>query len=272
MSKETRLRRIILGIGIGTFVLLVAVVLVWKLKFYDTVNADIATQQTAYDTAKAQADKLPTALADKTKAEQKKKFAQAQLDYLRLRFRSLSFDLSSPGATEATFGRYLNEYFEGYGLALRRQLLTAAAESGVQLDTKAAVVTPPQTPETVQAPPSGFLKPLTGGSLDMTVIGSYENILRFLDRINHSEILMTVGNIKLAKGGTTGGASATTTASASDSITANFLVTPYLLATGPSAPVGTPPLPAGAAPAAGAPGDPNAPGGPPADPNAPPAP
>ena len=255
--RENKLKQLIIGIVVGTFVLLIAIVLVWKFKFYDTVNVQIAQQQQAYDTAKAKGEGLPQALVAQKKAEQKQRFAQAQLDYLRLRFRSLSFDTTSPGATLATLARYQNEYFGtrgvGFGPALRRQLLRAALQSNVELTTKAAVSPPPQMPEDVKVPPSGFLKPITSDSLAISVSGPVDNIEKFLNLVNRSEILMVVGNIRLAKGGagTPGGTAGSTS---SDTLTATFTVTPYLLATGPSAVVAAPPgTGAAVAPAAGDP-------------------
>ena len=158
------------------------------------------------------------------------------MDYFRKRYRNLEFNLTSEGATQATWIRLLNEHFADYGLELRRQLVQAADESGVVINTAAKIENPPQVPENVIPPPSGFAKPVTGGALSVTVTGSASAILRFFDRINKAEILMGVGNVKLE--GT------------SPLISASFSLTPYLVASGDSA--NLPGAASAAAPVAGA--------------------
>jgi hypothetical protein len=197
---------------------------------------------------------LDAALQNEAQARQKLQLAKDQVGYFRSRFRSLPFDLRDQGTRDATYVRYLNEYFAEYGLAIRRQLLRAADETGVTIDTKIAVNAPPQVPGDVVSPPSGFLKPLQSGEMAVTAKGTLPNILAFMERVNRAETLISVGNVKLE--GT------------SPDITATFPLTPYLVASGPSAQ-----LPAGAAPAAaeeGAPAEGAAPpeGGPPTPPPA----
>ena len=232
--RETKLKRLILGIGIGTLVLTVAMILVWKLRFYDPLNVEITRETGLYNTATTTAKGLDQALKDEAQAKQKLQLAKAQIGYFRSRFRSLPFDLRDNGTRDATYLRYLNEYFAEYGLAIRRQLLQAANETGVTIDTKIAVNAPPQVPEQVVSPPSGFLKPLTSGSIAITAKGTLPNILLFMERVTRAEILMSVGTVKLD--------------GISPDITASFTLTPYLVASGPSALL--PPAAAPAAPAA----------------------
>lgn len=227
---ETKYRRgIFLAFGI-TFVLIVAMIVVWKLKFYDDVTQKVSVANSAYKTAAERSTSFNKELVAAAVAKENLVLAQDELDYFRQRFRSLRFDLTptpGDGPRNRTWLGYMNEYFSSYGLAMRQQLVSAANESGVVLTTSLKVDAPPQVPELVAAPPSGFLKPVSGGSLAVEVIGDVPSILRFLDRVNRSPILMTVGAVKLE--GT------------SPLIKATFPITPYLVATGPSAvlPAGT---------------------------------
>jgi hypothetical protein len=220
---ETKYRRgIFLAFGI-TFALIVAMIVVWKLKFYDDVTQQLTTTQASYEAAKTTGATLDTELKAASIAKANLVLAQDELDYFRRRFRSLNFDLTATpgeGPRNRTWLGYMNEYFSDYGLEMRRQLVRAADETGVVLDTSLKVDAPPQVPENVVAPPSGFLKPVTGGSLTVTVAGDLGSILRFLERVNRSPILMTVGAIKLE--------------GASPAIKATFTITPYLVGTGPS--------------------------------------
>lgn len=240
---ETKYRRgIFLAFGI-TFALIVAMIVVWKLKFYDDVTQQITTANAALTTAKTEGAKLGSELKTAAQAKENLSLAKDELEYFRRRYRSLRFDLPPAANAPArlnTWRGYMNEYAFNYGVEVRRQLINAANETGVVLNTSLKVDAPPQVPENVVAPPSGFLKPVTGGNMTVDVTGDLGSILRFLERVNRSPILMTVGAIKLE--------------GASPTIRATFTITPYLVATGPSIK-----LPAGAAPvvadaaAAGAP-------------------
>ena len=226
--NEKKLKIAWIGTLIGAFVLIVAMVLVWKFKFYDPLVSELGTTAGEYDTEKAKAGKLAGALKGALLAQQRLELANGELDYFRTRYRSLPMDLTeSPiigqGPRNATWRRYLNEYASGFGLEARRQLLRAAYESGVQLDTNIKVAAPPQNPEEVVAPPSGFLKPETE-TLGASVTGTFGSILNFFQIINKSEILMVVGNVKME--------------GESPAIKATFSITPYLLVSGPSATVG----------------------------------
>ena len=234
--RESAIRNRIIAAAAIAFVLALILTLVWKLRFFDAVNAKLADTNTKYETANTSARKLEASLKAQRIAELNLDLSKQQVNVFRQRFRSLDFDLSTPGAREATFRRYLNEYFTDYGIELRRELIQAADESGVIIQTAIKVQTPPQNPEDVVAPPSGFLKPLDGGTIGVSVVGTLPNILKFFERVNQSEILMTVGaasnvGVKLEN--------------SSPTIKASFSLTPYLLASGPAAGV-----PAGAAPAA----------------------
>ncbi|HEX9996615.1 MAG TPA: hypothetical protein VGB45_05700 [Abditibacterium sp.] len=217
---ETKLKRgIYLTFGI-TFALIVAMIVVWKLKFYDEVTAQITKVNGEYTTQAATAATLDDNLKAEAIAKEQLVLSKEQLEYFRQRFRALRFDLVNEGARNRTWIGYMNEYFADYGLEMRRQLVKAADETGVVLNTALKIDAPPQMPENVTPPPSGFLKPVTGGNITTDVTGSLPDILRFLERVNRSPILMTVGAIKLE--------------GASPSIKATFTITPYLVASGPS--------------------------------------
>lgn len=227
---ETKYKRaIFIALGV-TFVLMVATIVVWKLKFYDDLNAQISTTSGEYTKAKEAGNGLPKQLQAQALAKEKLTLAQEQIGYLHKRFRSLSFDLTSDGSVNRTWIGYMNEYFADYGLNLRRQLVQAADETGVVLNTSLKVDAPPQMPENVAAPPNGLLKPVTGSTLTVTVTGDLPSILRFLERINRSPILMTLGAIKLEVLPLL----PTDEPGRPDRIQASFTLTPYLVATGPS--------------------------------------
>lgn len=217
---ETTYRRGIFITFIVTFVLLVAMIVVWKLKFYDDVNAQIATTQADLDKNQETGKNLPAELKAEAIAKEQLVLANEQLNYFRQRFRSLNFDLTPGAPLNRTWRGYMNEYFADYGLEMRRQLVQAADDTGVVLNTTVKVDAPPQLPELVSAPPTGFLKPITGSTLNVDVTGAFPDILRFLERVNRSPILMTVGAIKVE--------------GASPALKATFTITPYLVAKGPA--------------------------------------
>ena len=243
--NEKKLRMAWIGTLIGAFVLIVAMVLVWKFRFYDQVVSQLASTKSAYTGAKGTADKLAPTLKLALLAEQRLDLSSGELQYFRTRYRSLPFDLtegpiSGQGPRRATFVRYLLEYSQNFGIEARRQLIRAADESGVQINTNIKVDAPPQNPEDIISPNSGFLKP-QNEPLGVTVTGTLPSILNFFQIINRSEILMTVGTVKIE--------------GVSPNITASFNITPYLLVSGPSAKVGPIPnidaaLPGGGANAA----------------------
>lgn len=266
--NEKKLRLAWIGTLVGAFVLIVAMVLVWKFRFYDDTVSKLTTTNASYETAKQGADKLAPTLKSALLAQQRLALAQGELDYFRTRYRSLPFDLTeSPitgqGPRNATWGRYLNEYSSGsgeyvtgFGIEVVRQLKRAADESGVIIGSNIKVDPPPQNPEDVVNPPSGLLKP-SAAPLATTVTGTFGSILNFFQIINRSEILMVIGNVKME--GT------------SPNIKATFTITPYLLVSGPSAQAaaipgidGARPGTAAAAPAAGT-GEPGMPGEPSAE-------
>lgn len=243
---EVKLKRSIIGVYVGMAVLLVAMVLVWKLRSYDKVNADIAAASGELETARGTANELGSALFAQAKAEHQLELATSQVNFFRARFRNLPFDVRTDGTRNATWIRYMNEYFSEFGLALRRQLVTAADETGVVINTTVKVEAPPQNPEDMVNPPSGYLKPVSGGAMNLEVTGALPNILRFFERINQSQTLMLVGNVKLE--------------GVAPIIKATTTVTPYLVASGPSAQLAAPaaaPAPAneGGAPGGAPPGE-----------------
>lgn len=231
--KETKLKRGIIISLVVTFVLLIGMVVAWNMVLIRPLKEEIAKAQDEYKKEKTDADRLKTALEKQAQAEQNAELVNLQLAYFRRRYRSLNFtdDMTKPGVREAVWLRYMNEYFADYGLELRRELIQVANETGVVINTSVKVDPPPQLPEQVAPPPSGYLKPVTGGALATTVTGPLPDIMRFLNRISQSPILMAVGNVKLD--------------GFSPNIKASFTITPYLVGTGNEVK-----LPAGAAPAA----------------------
>ena len=265
---ERTIRRNFIIWGVVTAVLLIGMSVGWYVALIRPQKEAILTAETKYKDRKAVADQLPTALSDQAKAEQNLRYAKGQLMFLRSRYRSLYFDFGretdtafakadSPDVRDykknLTWRRWLNEYYSGYGLALRQELIDAANDSGVLINTTFKVDAPPKAPEEVVPPGNGFFKP-TGGPLEVKVTGTLPAIMTFLRRLNSlsANILFLVGNIKLE--GT------------SPQIVATFPVTPYLLATGepvtlagvtkaaPAAPVGGPPGAVGPPGAGGPPG------------------
>ena len=248
--NDQKLKFATIGTIIGAFVVIVAMVLVWKFRFYDPVVTGVRTANEAYDTAKISADKLAPAQKAALLAQQRLGYANGELQYFRTRYRSLPLDLAAvpgDGPRYASWTRYLNEYSQEFGLRAREQLIRAADESGVVIGSNIKVDAPPQNPEEIVAPPSGFLKP-EAAPLAVEITGTFDSIVRFFQIINRSEILMVVGNVKLE--GT------------SPEIKATFTLTQYLLVSGPSATVAPIAGASGAAAAPGAEGATNPEGGP----------
>jgi len=261
---ERRIRRNFIILGVVTAVIVIGMAVGWYVALIRPQKEATVAQQAEYDKEKAEADRLYAAIQEEAKAKQNLRYVQGQLRFLQSRYRSLYFDFGEPTETplrkadspdvqdakkNVTWRRWLNEYYAGYGLALQRELVDAANDSGVLINTSFKVDAPPKAPEEVIPPPNGFFKP-TGGSLALDVTGSLAAIMTFLRRLNSmsSDILLVVGNIKLD--GT------------SPTIKATFPVTPYLLATGKPVTLQAvaAPAPAGAAPGApaGAPAGPGA--------------
>ena len=256
--REALLRRNILIIAIVSGVLAALILLVMKLRFFDTVNADITRSTAAYQTNDTAGKALKANLDAQKIAENNLRFAQQQTNAFRQRFRSLNFNLPADpgdGARIATWRRYLNEYNSDYGVELRRVLLDAADETKVLISTNVKVAAPPQNPEDVVTPPGGFLKPLSDTSVSVSATGPLPNVMRFLERINQSEVLLTTGS--------TGSVGIKVEAVPPLGVRATFNITPYLVATGPDAQL---PAPSAAVPAAGAGAPGGAPGAPPGAP------
>ena len=222
--NEKKLRIAWIGTLVGAFVLIVAMVLVWKFRFYDPLLSELDTATTEFAKQDEQAKKLDASLKGALLAQQRLELANGELEYFRARYRNLPMDLTeSPvvgqGPRNATFVRYLDEYSLNFGKAARAQLIRAADESGVQITTNIKVQAPPQNPEDVTAPASGLLKP-SNEILGVTVTGTFGSILQFFQIINKSEILMVIGNVKME--GT------------SPAIKTTFTITPYLVVSGPA--------------------------------------
>lgn len=241
--REALLRRNITIISIVSVVLAGLILLIMKLRFFDTVNADITKANTTYESNKTTGAKLKDNLKALKIAQNNLTFAQQQTNVFRQRFRSLNFNLPpepDAGPRIATWRRYLNEYNSDYGVELRRVLIQAADETGVIISTTVKVAAPPQNPEDVVTPPGGFLKPLSDTSVSVQANGPLPNVMRFLERINQSEVLLTTGST---------GSVGIKVESNALGVRATFNITPYLVATGPAAQL---PAATTTAPAAGA--------------------
>ena len=233
---ETKLRRFIIGFIAGTFVLAIGMTVAWNMVLIKPLKKEIEEAGKSYTAEKEVADRLPEALKKETQAVQNLVLVKEQFSYFQKRYRSLNFDLTTEAAREVTWQKWMDEYFEFYGIELRRELLEAADVSGVVINTSVKVDPPPQLPEQVAAPPNGLMKPVTGGILSVDITGTLPELYRFFERINQSAILMTLGTIKLS--------------GSSPDIRASFTITPYLLAVGPS--VTLPAAPTAVTEAAGA--------------------
>lgn len=233
-------RNIYILAGVTAFILLVMVG-VWSFHWYSPLLKTTVEAQQHYQTRKEVADKLPDALVAQVKAQEQKVYAQNQLEFFQQKYRHLDFDYGVPaaGATTApatavppevieakkidTWQHFMNEYYSGFGLALKNDLKNAYFNSGLtDINADIKVSPPPQVPEDLPPTPAGFLKPLSdnGGAMNIDVTGTYPSIMNFFTLINKSSILMTIGPIKLA--------------GASPSIKASFTLTPYLVETGPA--------------------------------------
>lgn len=259
--RESRVKRnIIILAGVATL-LLVGIVLGWYFVLQRPQKTLLAAAQTEYETQLATAKKLPRALADQKKAEDRLQYIKGQFDFLRRRYRNVYFsDLGADYGSETplqkanreAIWRYLlNYYYNGYGPALQRELQDYATASGVNIVSLINVVSPPNKPEDVVPPPSGLIKPIgasTGsagapasapgaapgvaagasgdGALSVTIVGPLPNILRYFDALNTNTTLVRVGTIKLD-----------TDAGPPVQVRATFSLLPYLLSNGPGAPI-----------------------------------
>ena len=265
--KESRITRntyILMG---ATLFLLIVLVLAWYFGLVRNQRARLLTASTQYATQLEIANKLPQAQIDQKKAEDRLQYVNGQFKFVRQRYRSLYFgDIGADYATEtdiqkanrvAIWRQWMNYYYNGYGPALRKELQDYATASGVNIISSIAVVPPPNKPEDVAPPVSGLMKPLSGGatggggatpaavattgadgggSMNVTVIGTLPNILRYFNSLNNNSTLVKIGTIKLdTQVGTPGRVSAT------------FVLTPYLLSNGPGARIAgeTPPASSG---------------------------
>lgn len=242
MREQLAKRNTWIALGVSIFFLIVAVVVYVQFLLKPT-RAAIDKDQQAYDALVKTAQGLPAAQEAQRKAEDKTEYLRTQLAFFRQRYRTLNFgDIggTSPlqiANRQIAWRRWLNEYFTDYGNAVRTELLTAAQQTGVQLKSEIKVGAPPAAPELVVPPANGLFRP-TGEPLKVSVAGPLPSIIRFLDRVNDSSILFLVGRDLKLEG-------------ESPNITATVSITPYLLAAGVGAPIGTSVAAAGAGAAAG---------------------
>lgn len=273
-------RNIYILLGATAFILLVMVG-VWSFHWYSPLLKSTVEAQQHYQARADVAAKLPEALKAQVKAQEQKVYVQNQLVFFQQKYRHLDFDYGVPApptdATAApptpdppdvaeakkvaTWQRFMNEYYSGFGLALKNDLKNAYFNSGLaDISADIKVSPPPQVPEDLPPTPAGFLKPLSdsSGAMNIDITGTYPSIMDFFTRINNSSILMTIGPIKLA--------------GASPNIKASFTLTPYLVETGPAVKVSPAGGGAAPAPAASPSGGSGYPGGSTSMPAAPPEP
>ncbi len=278
---ETRIRRNIIILVVVTFLVLIGMSAAWFFVLVRPQREKAATLTTEYDALKQKADTLKKSQEDQRLAEDKLSYLEGQLFlfrgsndnaavnglYRRLYFGDIQGDSPvNQRDRQIAWRSWMNEYHSanGFGPALLQELRRAETDSLVGLkiggDNKIVVDSPPQRPEDVTVPANGLLKPLSAtnnGDLTLEVTGGFANILNFLQRINRSNILMVVGNIKLE--------------GYQPNLKATFIITPYLIAAGKGVTI-TATGGGGAAAAGGpggpgpgpGPGSPDAPGGPPA--------
>lgn len=252
-----KLKRLIIGTLVGTFVLLVGMFVAWNMTLYKPLKEKTAKAAADYTTQKADADKLTNQVMLRKQARDEGALYTTELAEMRQRYRSFSFDVTTDAARKRTWQAYIEEFSKNYGLKVERQIIYAAERSGCKpikaTDLAIRLQALPQVPEDLVVPTTGFMKPLVPGDINMSIEGSYGDIIRFFDQLNRPvedpeapgemlNILFVIkNNLKLS--------------GYSPNIKATFTITPYLIAVGPSVtlPAGAPPAPAGGAPAAGAP-------------------
>ena len=170
--EESLIRRNLLILGGVTFLLIVIMILAWFYLLVKPQKELIAKTEQTYQARKAVADRLPTALTEQVKAEQRVEYLKGQVSFFQQRYRNLYFDPMGDPATEtveqkaariSVWRRWMNEYYSTYALALRRNLISTANATGVIINTTVKVDAPPQAPEDVAPPPNGIFRP-TGGT------------------------------------------------------------------------------------------------------------
>lgn len=234
---------------------MVAMIVAWNMVLLRPLREKATQVQTDYDTQKSEAAKLADALANKKQAQDDLVLIESQAKEMQARYHNFDYDVSSDRTRKITWQKYTNEMSSTFGIKLRRQLIAAAERSGIRINTTVKVDAPPQVPENLTVPTSGFLKPVTGGSMKLEATGSFANFLTFFDEINRPvpdpedpghplNILFVVGSDLKFDG-------------YSPDIKSTFTVTPYMVARFPSTtPLTTPPQAAAGAAAAPAEGTP----------------
>jgi hypothetical protein len=241
---ETRIRRNIIILVVATFLVLIGMSAGWFFVLVRPQREEIAKTETQYNDLKTKAGTLDSALKAKQQAEDRVNYLKGQLAFFRGGeddrldkglYRRLYFgevensdaDIKKT-ALDVAWRSWMNEYHYEFGPALQSELKRAEAAAKVTLAMPAIKVDdPPQTPEDVtkKLPTNGFLKPLSAtnnGSLTLQVTGTFPGVLRFLEALSRSSILMVVDkNLKLEN--------------YSPTIKTTFNITPYLIAAGPGA-------------------------------------
>ena len=249
---EVKIRRsIYILIGL-TILILIGMSMGWLFVLARPQQDEIAIVEKKYNERKVVALTLTQNLKAQRIAEDKQRYVEGQLAFFRGsretnwlgRYRTFEFkELADPASETAeqralrinVWKRQLNEYFSSYGENLQGSLLRRANAIGplVALGERQKLIisfpgvkvdAPPKAPEDVVVPANALLKPTAGtggGSLGVSVKGTFRQIKEFLNQINREPILYSVGNIKLE--------------GVSPEITATFSITPYLLATGDGA-------------------------------------
>src|SRR5450759_3757453 len=140
----------------------------WGFALRKPLLEKIAKKKDDVEKLNVRAAKLPDALKNKALAEEKKQYVQAQLYFFQSRYRHLVFDYGATNDPQEikdakrrqTWQRWLDEYYLGYGIALKNELYRAAHAAEVTIATAIKVSPPPKVPEEMPEKPAGFLKPI----------------------------------------------------------------------------------------------------------------
>ena len=163
MREQIARRNTWIAVGVFVFLLIVAIVVYVQFVLKPT-RAAITADEGKYQSLKTEADGLPKAQEDQRKAEDKTDYLRTQLTFFRQRYRTLNFgDINGTSAVQIAnrqiaWRRWLNEYFSDYGLAVQTELVTAARQTGVVLNSKINVGAPPAAPEQVIVPANGLFR------------------------------------------------------------------------------------------------------------------
>lgn len=248
---------IILGLG---FLLIVGMVAGFSMLLIKPENEKLAGSLAKLQALKTEAEPLAKNKLLLAEAEVQEVHLNAQLEFFRNRYRAFNYgpwdpakpdtDKENKAYKETVWQDLMKEFSYEYGQRLESEIYGAAVRSGVEITKldKIQIQDPPQMPEQLAMPSSGFFKPTGPEPLDMEIVGTLDQVLSFFENIHKGTILTTVGPSLKLQG-------------SAFKVIATFSIQPYLVAKGKSLKLsGTAPaVAAPGAPAAGAPGAPPSP-------------